>query len=40
MKIVTSGSKYIDIDAYAGIIAYANLLNLNGISAKAVSTQN
>lgn len=38
MKIVTSGSKYIDIDAYAGIIAYANLLNLRGIAAKAVST--
>lgn len=38
MKIVTSGNKYIDIDAYAGIIAYANLLNLKGISAKAVST--
>ena len=38
MKIVTSGNKYIDIDAYAGIIAYANLLNLKGIRAKAVST--
>ena len=38
MKIVTSGNKYIDIDAYAGIIAYANLLNLKGIQAKAVST--
>ena len=38
MKIVTSGNKYIDIDAYAGIIAYANLLNSKGISAKAVST--
>ena len=31
-------NKYIDIDAYAGIIAYANLLNLKGIQAKAVST--
>lgn len=38
MVIVTSGSKYIDIDAYAGCIAYANLLNLKGIKAKAVST--
>lgn len=38
MKIVTSGRRYIDIDAYAGCIAYANLLNLKGISAKAVST--
>ena len=27
--IITSGSKYIDIDAYASCIAYANLLNLN-----------
>ena len=38
MIIVTSGSNYIDIDAYAGIIAYANLLNLKGIPAIAVST--
>ena len=38
MKIITSGSKYIDIDAYAGIIAYSNLLRLKGIQAKAVST--
>lgn len=38
MKIVTSGCKYIDIDAYGGIIAYAYLLNLKGIQAKAVST--
>ena len=38
MNIVTSGSNYIDIDAYAGIIAYANLLNLKGIPSKAVST--
>ena len=40
MEIVTSGKKYIDIDAYAGIIAYANLLKLKGIQAKAVSTAN
>ena len=38
MKIVTSGSKYLDIDAYSGIIAYSNLLRLKGIQAKAVST--
>lgn len=38
MYIITSGIKYIDIDAYASIIAYANLLNLKGIPAKAVST--
>lgn len=38
MKIVTAGSRYIDIDAYASCIAYANLLNLKGIEAKAVST--
>ena len=38
MILVTSGSKYIDIDAYAGIIAYSNLLRLKGIQAKAVST--
>lgn len=38
MIIVTSGNRYIDIDAYAGCIAYAYLLNLKGIKAKAVST--
>ncbi len=38
MIIVTSGKKYIDIDAYAGCIAYAQLLNLKGIEAKAIST--
>ena len=38
MKIVTSGNRYIDIDAYAGCIAYAKLLNLKGIPAIAVST--
>ncbi len=40
MKVVTSGSRYIDIDAYAGCIAYSNLLNLKGINSKAVSTSN
>lgn len=38
MVVITSGKKYIDIDAYAGCIAYAKLLNLKGIEAKAVST--
>ncbi len=38
IKIVTSGNSYIDIDAYAGCIAYANLLNLCGIPAKAISS--
>lgn len=38
MKIVTSGSPYIDIDAYASCIAYAELLKLKGIEAKACST--
>lgn len=36
MKIVTSGKRYIDIDAYAGCIAYAELLCLQGYQAKAV----
>lgn len=38
MIIVTSGSRYIDIDAYASCIAYRELLNLKGIPAKAIST--
>ena len=38
MIVVTSGNKYIDIDAYASCIAYANLLNLKGQKAKAVSS--
>lgn len=38
MHIITSGSKYIDIDAYAGAIAYAELLQLQGQQAKAIST--
>ncbi|MFJ2714309.1 DHH family protein [Pseudomonas sp. NPDC087346] len=37
MKIITSGSAYLDIDAYACCIAYAELLNLQGIPARAVS---
>ncbi|MGE8145550.1 DHH family phosphoesterase [Pseudomonas frederiksbergensis] len=38
MKVVTSGSAYLDIDAYACAIAYAELLNLQGIAARAVSS--
>jgi len=37
MIIVTSGMTYLDIDAYAGIVAYAELLNKLGHDAKAVS---
>jgi inorganic pyrophosphatase len=36
MRIVTSGAHYIDIDAYAGCIAYAELLQLQGHEAQAV----
>ena len=38
MIVVTSGKKYIDIDAYASCIAYAELLKLKGKKSKAVST--
>lgn len=38
MKIITSGLSYLDIDAYACSIAYAELLNLQGDEAVAVST--
>lgn len=38
MRIITSGYKYIDIDAYAGAIAYAELLRAQGKQAEAVST--
>jgi inorganic pyrophosphatase/manganese-dependent inorganic pyrophosphatase len=38
MIIVTSGSRYIDIDAYACCVAYAELLNLLGRPAVAAST--
>ncbi|HMR73090.1 MAG TPA: DHH family phosphoesterase [Candidatus Saccharibacteria bacterium] len=36
MQVVTSGWKFTDIDAYGAAIAYAELLNLQGVSAKAV----
>lgn len=38
VKVITSGSSYLDIDAYGGCIAYAELLNLLGYEAKAVSS--
>ncbi len=38
MRIITSGSRYVDIDAYAGAIAYAELLQARGEQAEAVST--
>ncbi len=37
MKVVTSGQTYLDIDAYAGCIAYAELLRLQGHEAVAAS---
>lgn len=37
MRVVTSGSAYLDIDAFACCIAYAELLNHQGIDARAVS---
>ena len=40
MIIITSGRGNVDIDAYGGAIAYAYLLNLKGIEAKAVCTGN
>nr|BFD41516.1 hypothetical protein FFPRI1PSEUD_30150 [Pseudomonas sp. FFPRI_1] len=38
MIIVTSGAAYLDIDAYAGCIAYAEWLNLSGRPARALSS--
>lgn len=38
MKVVTSGSAYLDIDAYAGCIGYADLLNIEGEEAVAASS--
>lgn len=38
MKVITSGSAYLDIDAYAGCIAYAALLRLLGEPAQAASS--
>jgi inorganic pyrophosphatase len=38
MIVVTSGSEYLDIDSYAGIIGCAELLNLQGMEAIAASS--
>lgn len=38
MRIITTGPKYLDIDAYACVIAYAELLNLLGEPAVAYSS--
>ncbi|MDB5183116.1 MAG: hypothetical protein JWO47_900, partial [Candidatus Saccharibacteria bacterium] len=38
MIVVTAGSAYLDIDAYAGCIAFAELLRLQGFEAIAAST--
>ncbi len=38
MIVITSGARYIDIDAYACCVAYAELLNVLGKPAVAVST--
>ncbi|HEY8999617.1 MAG TPA: hypothetical protein VIM53_04880 [Candidatus Saccharimonadales bacterium] len=38
MIVVTSGARYLDIDAYACCVAYAELLRLLGEDAQAVST--
>ena len=40
MRIVTGSSPFIDIDAYGGIIAYAELLKVQDVWAQAVSTSN
>lgn len=38
MKVITSGLNFLDIDAYAGCVAYAELLNAQGEQAIAAST--
>src|SRR5436190_9189636 len=38
MRVVTSGSAYVDIDAYAGCVAYAEFLKEQGNEAQAIST--
>jgi len=40
MKVITSGLSFLDIDAYAGCVAYAELLNLQGVEAVAYSSAN
>lgn len=38
MRIITGGKPFIDSDAYGGMLAYAELLNKQGIAARPVST--
>lgn len=38
MHIVTAGAKYLDIDAYGGMAAYAELLQMQGKTAQAASS--
>lgn len=38
MYVVTAGSSYMDIDAYAGCVAYAELLRAQDMEAEAIST--
>lgn len=38
MRVITSGKPYLEIDGYGGTLAYAELLTLQGQSAKAAST--
>ena len=38
MRIITAGWRYSDIDVYGGIVAYAELLQKQGIEARAVTT--
>lgn len=38
MRVVTAGKLYLDIDSYAGIVAYAELLQKQGIEAVAATT--
>src|SRR5438309_9357305 len=38
MRIVTSGYPYVDIDAYAAMVAYAELLNIQGQEARAATS--
>ena len=38
MRIITAGASYSDIDVYGGITAYAELLQKQGIPARAVTT--
>ncbi|HSW91045.1 MAG TPA: hypothetical protein VLG09_00180 [Candidatus Saccharimonadales bacterium] len=38
MRVITSGAAYIDIDAYACIVAYAELLRIQGVEAVALTT--